>query len=74
MSERYEHLLSVIEQQICAEAFKASQYEKFDTETAADATIRQEDWEAMRFIVTSGRLDAAKFELAVRHALTGIFA
>lgn len=74
MSEKYEHLLSVIEQQICAEAFKASQYEKFDAETAADANARQEDWEAMRFIVTSGRLDEAKFDLAVRHALTGGFA
>lgn len=74
MSERYEHLLSVIEQQICAEAFKASQYEKFDAETATDATARQEDWEAMRFIVTSGRLDVAKFDLAVGHALTGGFA
>lgn len=71
MSERYEHLLSVIEQQICTEAFKASQYEKFDAETAADATVRQEDWQALRSIVTSGRLDAAKFDLAVGHALTG---
>lgn len=74
MNEKYEHLLSVIDERICAEAFKASQYEKFDAETAADAGVRQEDWEAMRFIVTSGRLDEAKFDLAVRHALTGGFA
>lgn len=70
-AEKYPHILSVIEAQICAEAWKAAQYEKFDAETATSAKSRCEDWTALRAAINEGALDEAKFDLAVRRALIG---
>jgi len=56
----YEHLLSVTEVQICAEAYKVSQYEAFDAQTAADAQERWADWALLRDAIADGLMDRLK--------------
>lgn len=70
-AERYEHMLSVVEAQICAEAFKVSQYEVTDPETAAEAKARWDDWAALYDALSEGLLDDLKADFAKRCALIG---
>jgi len=54
---RYGHLLSVVEERICAEAWKVSQYENIDTETASEAKARWDDWELLRDAIANGLME-----------------
>jgi len=67
----YEHLLSVAEAQIGAEAYKVSQYEAFDAQTAADAQERWADWALLRDAIADGLMDRLKAD-AKRKALAGL--
>lgn len=70
-SEKYEHLLSVIEKQITAEAYNVSMYEKSDPESAAEAQVRWDDWATLYDAVSEGVLDDVKAENAKYRALIG---
>lgn len=70
-AERYEHMLSVIEQQISTEAWKVSMYEKSDPESAAEAQARWDDWATLYDAIDEGQLDDIKAEFASRRALVG---
>jgi hypothetical protein len=59
-TERYEHMLLAIEGRICAEAYKVSQYEAFDAQTAADAQERWADWALLRDAIADGLMDRLK--------------
>lgn len=72
MSERYEHMLSVIEQQICAEAFKAAQHEGQGwADIVAEDNARCDDWKVLYDAIGEGLLDRLKAEYADRRALIG---
>lgn len=70
-AERYGHLLPVVEAQICAEAFKASQYENFDPETAAEAQARWADWALLRDAIAEGLMEKLAAESEKYKVLTG---
>jgi hypothetical protein len=70
-AEKHEHILSVAETQICAEAYKVSQYENFDAQTAADAQERWADWALLRDAIADGLMDRLKAD-AKRKALAGL--
>jgi len=71
VADGYEHLLSVADAQICAEAYKVSQYEAFDAQTAADAQERWADWALLRKAIADGLMDRLKSD-AKHKALAGL--
>lgn len=70
-SGRYEHMLSVIDERICAEAWKVSQYENVDAETAADAKSRWGDWELLRAAIGNGLMERLAAESKKHKASVG---
>lgn len=70
-AEKYEHMLSVVEKQITAEAYNVSMYEKSDPESAADAQARWDDWATLYDAISEGLLDDVKAENAKYRALIG---
>lgn len=68
-AERAEHLLSVVEERICAEAFKVAQYEDVDAETTADAKARWDDWAVLYDALNDGLMDRLKAEYTARRTL-----
>lgn len=72
-AEKYPHVVSVIEAQVHAEAFKAVQYKTIDPETAADAADRMSDWAALFGALEVGLLDLdeIKAAIAARQVLVG---
>lgn len=69
--ERYEHLLSVVDAQICTEAFKVSQYETVDPETAAEAQVRWDDWALLSDAIGNGLMEKLASESEQYKALAG---
>jgi len=70
-AERYEHILSVIEAQICTEAWRVSQYEDIDPQTAAAAKARWGDWTVLRDAIGRGLMDGVLEDYAALGALVG---
>lgn len=68
--EKYPHVVSVIEAHICGEAFKVAQYEDVDSETAAEAKVRWDDWAVLYDAINDGLLDELHARYPGRRALT----
>lgn len=71
-AEKYEHMLSVAEAQICTEAFKAAQHEGQGwADIVAEDNARCDDWKVLYDAISEGLMDRLKAEYASRRALVG---